>query len=412
MSSKFTAGWQQVFVAFLIQCVSTGTIVYSFSVISLVFDTQWQPSRTLLTASMSAMVLVSGLMSPWIGVRLDKGSIRQLMLIGAVLLASGFALLSVASSMIMVIAIYAIFMSMGSILLGPLTASALLARWFEKRRALAMGIAAMGTSLGGFVFPPLVQSLIDQLGNQMSFVGLGAIVLVATVPFIFWLTIDRPSDRGLHADGEDAPPLVNPNSPSFDSSAAVFRSTNFWLIGISLGILFGTYSGLMANMGTVTVDFGHDSGITAGLLMQIAVCGFIGKLLFGSVADKVDLRFALGAAILSLTGGFLLLSQGADARFLSLGAILAGLAAGGMLPVWGALLAKCFGTANYGRVMGLMSPVIMPFNIVGPPALGAVADLSGSYVNGLLLYAGLLTAVISLLFFIRYQAEAATAPAS
>ena len=92
-----------------------------------------------------------------------------------------------------------------------------------------MGIAAMGTSLGGFVFPPLVQGLIDQLGNQMSFVSLGAIVLVMTVPFIFWLTVDRPSDVGLHADGEDAPPTVNPDSPSFDSSAAVFRSANFWL---------------------------------------------------------------------------------------------------------------------------------------------------------------------------------------
>ena len=35
-----------------------------------------------------------------------------------------------------------------------------------------------------------------------------------------------------------------------------------------------------------------------------------------------------------------------------------GLAAGGILPVWGALMAAIFGVANVGRSMGLQAPII------------------------------------------------------
>ncbi|KAF9367058.1 hypothetical protein CPB97_006428, partial [Podila verticillata] len=36
--------------------------------------------------------------------------------------------------------------------------------WFEKRRGLAMGIAASGSGLGGFFLAPLTQYLVDRVG--------------------------------------------------------------------------------------------------------------------------------------------------------------------------------------------------------------------------------------------------------
>jgi MFS family permease len=59
--------------------------------------------------------------------------------------------------------------------------------------------------------------------------------------------------------------------------------------------------------------------------------------------------------------------------------ILMGLAAGGMLPVWGAMVAAAFGVASYGRVMGLIMPVIAMFSFPGPVLAATSMDATGSY---------------------------------
>jgi MFS family permease len=62
-----------------------------------------------------------------------------------------------------------------------------------------------------------------------------------------------------------------------------------------------------------------------------------------------------------------------------LASTLMGLAAGGMLPVWGAMVAAAFGVASYGRVMGLIMPVISVFSFPGPVLAATSIDETGSY---------------------------------
>jgi MFS family permease len=56
-----------------------------------------------------------------------------------------------------------------------------------------------------------------------------------------------------------------------------------------------------------------------------------------------------------------------------------GLASGGVLPVWAALVGQAFGAADYGRAFGLVNPVMMPFTFTAPPAAGWVFDTTGNY---------------------------------
>ena len=48
--------------------------------------------------------------------------------------------------------------------------------YFKRRIALAMGIASLGTALGSFAFPPLVQQLFYRYGYQGAFIIMSAIV--------------------------------------------------------------------------------------------------------------------------------------------------------------------------------------------------------------------------------------------
>ena len=42
-------------------------------------------------------------------------------------------------------------------------------------------------------------------------------------------------------------------------------------------------------------------------------------------------------------------------------------------------LARGFGTRNFGPVMGLIGPLMIPFQITGPPLAGFIFDSRGSY---------------------------------
>jgi len=146
-----------------------------------------------------------------------------------------------------------------------------------------------------------------------------------------------------------------------------------------MALLFSTYSALLANLTPYLLGQGLDKAIAAQAIMVIAISGLVGKISFGYAADKVSLRLALSVTQLAVIGGLLLLAAGPSYWVITLALAILGLSTGGMLPVWGALLAAIFGTVSYGRVMGLMMPLIVMIVIPGYSLAGYLSDQSGSY---------------------------------
>lgn len=395
-------GWWLVGVAFLVLMVSNGSIMYSYSVVAVPVGEAFQASRMTMMLGMTGMTLAGGLISPFLGGMIDRGSLRGMMFIGALGLASGYLLLSFTTASWQVPLVYAGLMVLGINLLGPLTTSTLLARWFTRRRGMALGVAAVGTSVGGFVFPPLVQWLIDtyEWRNALRILGVGT--LLVTLPAV-WMVANRPGDRGLHPDG-DAPPSGPAFAPPPLSTAALLRERNFWLVSMAMGLLFGVYSAVLANLVPFALGVGSPAERAAFLVSAIALAGIVGKLGFGTIADRLDLRVALGASMMLVMVGVACYLLGDTYTLLLAGSVSLGLAAGGMLPVWGSLLAVLFGAANYGRVMGLMNPVIMPLTLVGPPLAGLIYDSSGSYAGAFVGFIGALLIGLALLPLIRLPA--------
>lgn len=402
----FFFGWWQVLVALLVQAVATGTIAYSYSVIVVPLSGEFETTRMMLMLGMTAMTLAGGLLSPWLGATIDRYSLKRMMMLAAISLGMGFFALSFINGIWQMPLIYGIFMSVSSVILGPLSASTLLARWFHKRRGLAMGLAAMGTSIGGFLFPPLLQFFIDSFEWRMAFRLLAGVILLILVPLIGLLATDWPAQRQLFADGDDTPPSLASgaaSAPVYDSVRSIIREKNFWAIAMVMGVLFSTYTMLLSNLAPFAIGSGASAEQAALLISIIAVMGLTGKLLFGTIADRVDLRFGLAGSSALLALGLLCYLRPDNFSYLIAGSVLAGLAAGGMLPVWGALMAQAFGVNSYGRVMGLMNPVVMPFNILSPPLAGAIFDRTGSYHLTFILFIVMLLLSICILPLIQLR---------
>jgi MFS family permease len=88
-----------------------------------------------------------------------------------------------------------------------------------------------------------------------------------------------------------------------------------------------------------------------------------------------------------------------------LAASLMGLAAGGMLPVWGAMIGAELGGTSYGRVMGLMMPVIAGFVVPGPLLAASSLDMTGSYSMAFQGFVGILVVGAMLLIPLRLATE-------
>ena len=401
-------GWRLVGAGFVLQGLATAAVSYSYGVVLAPIAQEFGASRLQMMLGITASTIVSGIISPFLGIAMDRRSLRRLALLGCFLLGLGFALMSMAQAIWHVVLVFALCMAPAMVLIGPTLVSTLLARWFSRRRGTAMGVAALGTSVFGFLVPPLLQLAIDAIGWRPALACAGAAALLIGVPAA-WIVRDRPELLGLAPDGD--PPGAQPAAPrapgASDSTRGIFGQSNFWMVAVVLGLLFSVYSAMMSNLVPLARDQGHSAELAALLMSVIAGCGMIGKLAFGVVADRIDLRAGLGVAIALVIACLLLLM--ADSRYpvMFVASALLGLAAGGMLPVWGSLMAVLFGAANYGRVMGLMNPVMMPVVVAGAPFAGWSYDRSGSYMVTLSAFAAVL--VLGLIALARIRMPAVSA---
>lgn len=380
-------GWWIVGVGVLMQAISTGTINYSFSVITSPIGAEFSASSSDTLMAMAAMILCAGVMSPLVGALLDKNSIRWLIVIGSVCLSGGYALLSLVNAVWQLVCIYALLISVSTLLLGQLASSTLVARWFTTKRGLALGIATMGTSIGGLIFPPLIQWMIDSLGWRQALQLLAAGTFIITVIPVVVLVKNSPDDIGEYPDGipgDGNDPTEDTESDAlYTSTKPILQSKNFWLIALVAGMVLGIYNGLLGNFIPLASTLHVSTVDGAWLISLLALTGIVGKLIFGVLADRIDLRYGLAAAIVLMLVSLLTLDHVAGFRAVALTCIPLGLATGGILPVWTSMLAQYFGSTNYGRVMGLMSPVLVVFLILGPVLMAAVFDATGSFSNAL-----------------------------
>lgn len=404
--SRVFYGWRLVGSGFVLQGLATAAVSYAYGVVLAPVAAEFGATRFEMMLGITASTLVSGVISPFLGAAMDRLPLRRLALLGSLLLGSGFALLSVTRAIWQVVVAYTLCMAPAMVLIGPTLVSTLLARWFARRRGTAMGMAALGTSFFGFVVPPLLQVAIGAVGWRSALLGAGLVLLSLAIPAA-WIVRDRPGELGLGPDGSPPPaataqPLA---SQASGTTRGILAQSNFWLVAMVMGVLFSVYSAMLSNLVPLARDHGHTAELAAILMSAVAGGGIAGKLVFGVVADRIDLRLGFAAAIVLVLAGLGLLM--ADARYLTLfvASCLIGFAAGGMLPVWASLMAVLFGATHYGRVMGLMHPVMMPVIMIGSPFAGLAYDRNGSYLLALTAFAACLALALVALSRIRMPAS-------
>lgn len=392
-------GWRIVGGAFIAQLFVVGFFTYAVSLLIGPVQEDFGVTLEQVMYSLTAATLFGLFLQPVGGILVDRVSVRTVMAVGAVLFAAGLFALARTTTITQYILVFALTMALANALVSSLACSAVISRWFTASRGRALGIAALGTSVGGVLVPALISHWLDGGDWRGAVNNLGIAVSVVLLPAVVLLIRSKPADVGLAPEPAlQSAPAEPDGSPGL---GAIIGNPAFWLLGLSLGILFSVYSAILANLTPYALKLGSSKEQASALIMAVAVSGFIGKLLFGLAADKFSLRSALWVAQLLVAAAFLMLAMEPGHLGMLLGSSLLGLAAGGMLPVWGALTARVFGLANYGRAMGLMGPVITLCVMPGFALTGRMVDTLGSYTPTLYLFAGCCLVAAALLLPLR-----------
>ena len=403
MKKTLFVGWWQVVVSMLNQAIAPGTIVVCFSVLAVPLQKEFGPTRAVLGLTMTVTYLINGLTNPLLGAAMDRYSIRKILMIGGVLLGTGFFALSFATSMIHVFVVYGLFLALANAVLGPLSYSTLLPRWFVRRRARAVGIAVLGYALGGLILPPVFQHLIDAFGWRDSVRLLAAFAIVIVVPLIGWLIVDRPSDLGLFPDGDTQPPpaALGDSATQRQPTMTLLSDTNFWVVTLAVGLVTCGAAGVLGNMVPFAISKGFTATQGAFVLSCFSAGSLSSKLLYAAFGDRLRPRLGLatGLFLFLLSSVFFLRSH--TYALLLTGSYLLGTAVGVSLPLWSYLTARLFGSANVGRVFGLMTIVVTPLSLLAPPMFGRIYDVTGAYDYGFMLYIFLALAAFLLVSRLR-----------
>ena len=402
-SPRFFYGWVITAAAGVGLCFGyAGSVIYGFSSFILPLSSEFGWSRRDIGLAFSFMVTTVFLMSPLMGVLLDRYGARRCLLTGTLLFGLILSSLYLLSPDIR--HFYALFVLLG--LSGTATTaicySRLLVSWFEKRKGWALGLALTGTGVGAMIVPPLVQAIIQTAGWRGAYMALGMLNLVVVLPLLYKFVINSPVEKNTWPDG------VTPAAGDDETQqlhlrkgftlSQCLRQRVFWKIVIGIFLISLSQTGPFIQLIPILRDVGLEefAAATTASLLGVAVIG--SRLLCGYLMDRFFAPFVAGAFLVAPVFGFIAFALEPSIWTGVLVTVLLGLAYGAEFDILGFFCSQYFGRLSFGKIYGILFAVYSLAVGLAAPLAGWSYDQSGSYVE--MFVAGALVNLLAVLLII------------
>ncbi|MBI2360226.1 MAG: MFS transporter [Deltaproteobacteria bacterium] len=254
--------------------------------------------------------------------------------------------------------------------------------------------------------PLIAASLLVWLGWRQTWAVFGLMTLALVVGPALLFVRRSPEDMGLHPDGGQSSFHPNPSRAMRErarSSAtrpvtdeAVWtrkeaaRTLTFWLVVIIFGISSVGVTGLNLHVFAYVSDIGHSEVVAATVMSVIALMQLASPLLWGLLAERIDVRDATMIKFLLQAAGLSLATTTSHISLLYAGFLLYGIGLGGGMVLSEIMWVHYFGRLSLGRVRGLGILLTQVLAAGGPPFFGFLFDITHSYLLPFSIFAVLL----------------------
>ncbi len=381
-SGRWFYGWTIVGVAFLATFAHVGYLNSVLGIFQPALHEEFGWSRAEIAGALTIGSLAGGLLSPFLGVVLDRYGARWLIAGPALLLAAGCLLLAEQRELWQ---FYLLFATGRALAIAAMMSAAVVAvsNWFIRQRPIAIAIGTLGMRVGNATVPLLVAVVIAASGWPDGFRALAVVFLVFGIAPSLLLMRRRPEDMGLRPDGD--PPSTPEErraaallDPAWTLRAAV-RTRAYWLVGAAFALAIFGNGAINFHQIPHLVDRGLSTTNAALILTVMSISGAAAGLISGFVATRLRARWTMVGALIFQSSGVLLLLAVHSFAMALLYAVWYGFFFGVMVTQLQVIYAEYFGRLQLGLIRGSFQPVALGFNAAGPLVLGIWFDRAGGY---------------------------------
>ena len=375
--------WIVVAAVWITLAISSG-LYFSFPIFFVALLEEFGWSRGATAAAFSISAIMQGVLSPLVGMLVDRLGPRRVMLGGAGVLGAACALSSRIESLWSLYLTVGVLAAAGVCAVSWVPTGVLIARWFTERRGSVMGVAFSGMGAGVLAVGPLAQWLIAGSGWRAAYLVLGVGTLAVLLPVV-WLGV-RDGPAGVT-------PARGATATALEWSREVgdaLRTRAFWALFFAYLCTPLAVFSVVTHQVAFAVDHGFPRLFVAGIFGLTGLLSVVGRIGFGIAADRIGRATSATVSYgCTAVGTLCLLGLEVWPHVAALYAysIFFGLGFGARGPIITAMASQLF-PGRFGAIYGFLSVGNGIGGGIAPWFGGFVHDLTGSYRVAFLIAVG------------------------
>ena len=370
------AAWRRLAAAVLLSTLG-GVGMWSFVVALPSVAAEFGLTRAAAAAPFSALMIGFAAGGVLMGRWADRAGVMTPVLAATLALAAGYIASGLSAGHLQFTLAHGVLIGFAgaSATFGPLLADT--SHWFLRRRGLAVAIAASGNYFAGTLWPPVVQTLIDQFGWRAAHIAIGVFCLVTMLPLALALRRRAP----LHDDGGSRA------ARALDRPLGLRPATLQGLLIVAGVACCVAMSMPQVHIVAYCADLGYGAARGAEMLSLMLGFGIASRLASGWIADRIGglATLLFGSALQGLALLLYVPFDGLASLYVI--SALFGLFQGGIVPSYAIIVREYFAPQEAGARVGAVLMATLAGMALGGWLSGAVFDLTGSYraafVNGI-----------------------------
>jgi MFS family permease len=379
-------GWYVLAACFVILFLTTG-VAFSIGVMFKPFMAEFGWNRSSISVGIFINMVMYALSLIVAGRAYDRYGPKWVIVISALLISAGYMSISVIDSIWQFVIFYGILVGSG---MGGTTIplmGALLTKWFEKGRGLAVSLGIAGGCIGQFVMVPLLTVSVLKYGWRISYFSIGLVMLVVIVSLGLFVIKGDPKDLGIEPFGQKSGgKLTGLKKQDFHGShqqdlrlMQAAKTYPFWLF---LSFMFICGSGdFLVTTHLIPYVTDHDvSSIAAGnMLAWLGLLSLGGILVAGPLSDLIGSKIPIALTFVLRFLLFLLILKYQNLASFYIFSLTFGFTLMVTAPLTPILVGKLYGFSHVGLISGFLVTVHHLGGGFWSYMGGLIFDRTGSY---------------------------------
>lgn len=303
-----------------------------------------------------------------LGRLVDRFGLCKVLIGASLALSSGFALAALSPGIWFFAVVQGLLIGTGAAAgFAPLIAD--ISHWFQRRRGIAVAMAASGNYGAGAIWPMLLRGTVISEGWRTAYLII-AVICLLVIPLAFLLRRRMPiSEMAAGATGGPQNRLDSGFSPR----------TLVWLLALAGVGCCVAMSMPQVHIVALCADLGYGVAVGAEMLALMLAGGVVSRLLSGMLADMIGgvRTLLIGSVLQGLALVLYLPFEGLGALYIV--SLVFGLSQGGIVPSYAIIVREYLPAREAGERIGFVIMATIIGMALGGWMSGWIFDVTGSY---------------------------------